>query len=108
MMRNHLTDQNRSVNVWPDNPAGSGVEVMKYRFNWNFPILFSPHNPKKLYAGSNYLHVSYNSGQSWQTISGDLTRNIPETILSSVGPITQDITGAEFYANIFAVAEAEL
>ena len=108
MMRNHLTDQNRSGNVWPENPDGSGAEVMKYRFNWNFPILFSPHNPKKLYAGSNYLHVSYNSGQSWQTISGDLTRNIPETILSSGGPITQDNTGAEFYANIFAIAESEL
>ena len=48
---------------------------MKYRFNWNFPILFSPHNPKKLYAGSNFLHVSTNSGQSWETVSGDLTRN---------------------------------
>ena len=108
MMRDHSTDQNRSVNVWPDNPAGSGAEVMKYRFNWNFPIIFSPHNPKKLYAGSNFLHVSTNSGQSWETISGDLTRNIPETILSSGGPITQDNTGAEFYANIFAIAESDL
>ena len=108
MMRDHTTDQNRSVNVWPDNPAGSGAEVMKYRFNWNFPIIFSPHDPKKLYAGSNYLHLSTNSGQSWETISGDLTRNIPETILSSGGPITQDNTGAEFYANVFAIAESEL
>ena len=108
MMKNHITDQNRSVNVWPDNPAGSGAEVMKYRFNWNFPILFSPHNPKKLYAGSNFLHVSTNSGQSWETVSGDLTRNLPETILSSGGPITQDNTGAEHYANIFAIAESEL
>ena len=108
MMRDHSTDQNRSVNVWPDNPAGSGAEVMKYRFNWNFPIIFSPHNPKRLYAGSNFLHVSTNSGQSWETISGDLTRNIPETILSSGGPITQDNTGAEFYANIFAIAESDL
>ena len=107
-MRDHTTDQNRSVNVWPDNPAGSGAEVMKYRFNWNFPIIFSPHNPKRLYAGSNFLHVSTNSGQSWETISGDLTRNIPETILSSGGPITQDNTGAEFYANIFAIAESDL
>tara|TARA_B100001564_G_scaffold227081_1_gene191465 strand:+ start:1 stop:1710 length:1710 start_codon:yes stop_codon:yes gene_type:complete len=81
---------------------------MKYRFNWNFPIIFSPHNPKRLYAGSNFLHVSTNSGQSWETISGDLTRNIPETILSSGGPITQDNTGAEFYANIFAIAESDL
>ena len=108
MMKDHSNGQNRSVNIWPDNPAGSGAEVMKYRFNWNFPILFSPNDPNKLYAGSNYLHLSTNGGQSWQTISGDLTRNIPETIKSSGGPITQDNTGAEFYANIFAIAESEL
>ena len=108
MMKDHSNGQNRSVNIWPDNPAGSGAEVMKYRFNWNFPILFSPNDPNKLYAGSNYLHLSINGGQSWQTISEDLTRNIPETIKSSGGPITQDNTGAEFYANIFAIAESEL
>ena len=108
MMKDHSNGQNRSVNIWPDNPAGSGAEVMKYRFNWNFPILFSPNDPNKLYAGSNYLHLSTNGGQSWQTISGDLTRNIPETIKSSGGSITQDNTGAEFYANIFAIAESEL
>ncbi|SFR39490.1 Sortilin, neurotensin receptor 3 [Robiginitalea myxolifaciens] len=107
MMRyDHEVGQMRSVNVWPDNPAGSGAEVMKYRFNWNFPVAFSIHNPNRLYAGSNYLHASDNGGQSWQLLSGDLTRNLPETIKSSGGPITQDNTGAEFYANIFAIAEA--
>lgn len=108
MMQDHSNGQIRSVNVWPDNPAGSGAEVMKYRFNWNFPVMFSPNNPNKLYAGSNYLHVSENSGQTWKTISPDLTRNIPETIMSSGGPITQDNTGAEYYANIFSIAESKL
>ena len=108
MMQDHSNGQIRSVNIWPDNPAGSGAEVMKYRFNWNFPVMFSPNNPNKLYAGSNYLHLSENSGQTWETISPDLTRNIPETIKSSGGPITQDNTGAEYYANIFAIAESEL
>ncbi len=108
MMQDHSNGQIRSVNVWPDNPAGSGAEVMKYRFNWNFPVMFSPNNPNKLYAGSNYLHVSENSGQTWKTISPDLTRNIPKTIMSSGGPITQDNTGAEYYANIFAIAESKL
>ena len=108
MMQDHSNGQIRSVNIWPDNPAGSGAEVMKYRFNWNFPVMFSPNNPNKLYAGSNYLHLSENSGQTWKTISPDLTRNIPETIKSSGGPITQDNTGAEYYANIFAISESEL
>ncbi|MCX2718053.1 WD40/YVTN/BNR-like repeat-containing protein [Lentiprolixibacter aurantiacus] len=107
MMRmDHDIGQTRSVNVWPDNPAGSGAEVMKYRFNWNFPVLFSMHNPKRLYAGSNFLHATENEGQSWKLISPDLTRGIPETIKSSGGPITQDNTGAEFYSNLFAIAES--
>ncbi|GAB5553811.1 MAG: hypothetical protein Sapg2KO_34020 [Saprospiraceae bacterium] len=109
MMRlDHETGQVRSTNVWPDNPAGSGAEVMKYRFNWNFPVTFSPHDPNKLYAGSNFLHVSYNGGQSWEVISPDLSRNDPETIKSSGGVITQDNTGAEFYANIFVINESPL
>ncbi len=102
----HRTGQERSTNVYPDNPAGSGAEVMKYRFNWNFPVFFSPHNPKKLYAASNQLHVTYNEGQSWEVISPDLTRADPETIKSSGGPITQDNTGVEYYANLFAVTES--
>lgn len=104
----HATGQVRSTNVWPDNPAGSGVEVMKYRFNWNFPILFSPHDGNKLYAGSNHLHVTTNEGQSWQVISPDLTRNDPETLLSSGGPITQDNTGVEFYGTIFVISESPM
>jgi len=106
MRKDHSINQTRSVNVWPDNPAGSGVEVMKYRFNWNFPVIFSPHDSKKLYAGSNYLHQTTNEGQSWEVISPDLTRGIPETMKSSGGLITQDNTGAEFYANIFVIQES--
>ena len=108
MREDHSLGQTRSVNVWPDNPAGSGAEVMKYRFNWNFPIAFSIHNPNRLYAGSNYLHATENEGQSWRVISPDLTRAIPETIESSGGPITQDNTGAEFYSNLFAISESAL
>ena len=108
MMRvDHTTGQVRSTNVWPDNPAGSGVEVMKYRFNWNYPVFFSPHDPHKLYAGSNFLHVTTDEGQSWEVISPDLTRGEPKTLLSSGGPITQDNTGVEFYGTIFAGEESE-
>ena len=106
MRRDHSINQTRSVNVWPDNPAGSGVEVMKYRFNWNFPVIFSPHDSKKLYAGSNFLHQTTNEGQSWEVISPDLSRGLPETMKSSGGLITQDNTGAEFYANIFVIQES--
>ncbi|WP_350286278.1 glycosyl hydrolase [uncultured Croceitalea sp.] len=108
MRQDHAVDQTRSINIWPDNPAGSGAEVMKYRFNWNFPVKFSVHDSNKLYAGSNFLHVTTNEGQTWNTISPDLTRGLSETIKSSGGPITQDNTGAEFYSNLFAINESPL
>ena len=105
---NHKTGTIRGVNVWPDNPMGYGAEGMKYRFQWNFPIIFSKHNPKKLYTFSNHVHMSENEGQSWKLLSGDLTRNDPDKLLSSGGPITQDNTGVEYYCTIFAANESPL
>lgn len=103
---NHETGEVRAVNVWPDNPMGYGAEGMKYRFQWNFPIFFSPHDPNKLYVASNHLHLSTNEGQSWEIISPDLTRNDSTKLGPSGGPITKDNTGVEYYATIFAVAES--
>ncbi len=105
---NHEKDTERGINVWPDNPMGYGAEGMRYRFQWNFPILFSRHNPKKLYTFSNQVHVSENEGQSWEVISPDLTRNDPTKLRSSGGPITQDNTGVEYYCTLFAANESPL
>ena len=105
---NHSANTVRGINVWPDNPMGYGAEGMKYRFQWNFPIHFSKHNPKKLYTFSNHVHVSEDEGQSWEIISPDLTRNYPEKLKSSGGPITQDNTGVEYYCTIFAANESSL
>ena len=105
---NHKNDSERGINVWPDNPMGYGAEGMKYRFQWNFPIFFSPHNAKKMYAFSNHVHVTENEGQSWEIISPDLTRNVPEKLKSSGGPITQDNTGVEYYCTLFAGGESNL
>ena len=103
---NHKTGDERAINIWPDDPMGHGAEDFKYRFQWNFPILFSPNQKNKLYAASNHLHVTYNEGQSWEVISPDLTRNDPKTLGPSGGPITKDNTGVEYYGTIFAVAES--
>jgi photosystem II stability/assembly factor-like uncharacterized protein len=105
---NHKTGTTRAINVWPDNPMGHGAEGMKYRFQWNFPIIFSKHNPNKLYTFSQHVHVTENEGQSWKIISPDLTRNDPEKLKSSGGPITQDNTSVEYYCTIFAAQESPL
>lgn len=105
----HRTGQTRNVTVYPDNPMGYGAEGMKYRFQWNFPILFSPHDKSAngtLYAAGNVLFRSTNQGQSWEAISPDLTRNEPEKQKSSGGAITKDNTSVEYYNTIFTVAES--
>ncbi|MBL0158473.1 MAG: glycosyl hydrolase [Bryobacterales bacterium] len=100
------TGRTRAVNVWPDNPMGYGAEGMKYRFQWNFPIIFSPHDANLLYTGGNRLFRSTNEGQSWEAISPDLTRNDPARMGPSGGPITKDNTSVEYYCTIFALAES--
>lgn len=105
---NHEKGTKRGINVWPDNPMGAGAEAMKYRFQWNFPIMFSKHDPNKLYTFSNHVHLSTNEGQSWELLSDDLTRNDPTKLVSSGGPITQDNTSVEYYCTIFAANESPL
>ena len=100
------TGQSRNLNAWPDNTMGYGVEAMKYRFQWTFPIVFSPHDPKTLYIGSQMLLKTTNEGQSWEPISPDLTRNDKSKMGSSGGPITQDNTSVEYYCTIFNVIES--
>lgn len=102
----HSTGQMRNINPWPDNPMGYGAETLKYRFQWSFPIAFSQHDPKMLYAGSNVLMKTTNEGQSWDVISPDLTRNDKSKQKSSGGPITQDNTSIEYYDTIFTFEES--
>lgn len=104
----HRTGENRAISVWPDNPMGAGADVLKYRFQWNFPIFFSPHNPKRLYTAGNHLFVTENEGQSWEMISPDLTTNDKSRQGSSGGPITKDNTSVEYYCTIFTAAESVL
>ena len=102
---NHRTGERRTVTVWPDNPMGHGAQDYKYRFQWNFPIKFSRHDSNVLYASAQVLFKTTNEGQSWEAISGDLTRNDPEKQKSSGGPITQDNTSIEYYGTIFTLEE---
>jgi photosystem II stability/assembly factor-like uncharacterized protein len=102
----HRTGQERNVSPYPNNPMGAGADVLKYRFQWNFPILFSPHDPNTLYAAANVLFKSTDEGGSWQIISPDLTRNDKSKQGPSGGPITKDNTSVEYYATIFTLMES--
>jgi photosystem II stability/assembly factor-like uncharacterized protein len=77
----------------------------KLRFNWNSGIAVDPFDNNTVYYGSQYLHKSNNKGASWQTISLDLTTNNPEQQKQDeTGGLTLDITGAETYNTILAIA----
>jgi hypothetical protein len=104
---NPETGQKRNVTLWPEVfGMGAGAESLKYRFQWTFPVETSPHDDTTLYICSNYVHCSTDNGTSWETISPDLTRNDPDKIKSSGGPITADNSGAEIYCTIFAFRES--
>jgi photosystem II stability/assembly factor-like uncharacterized protein len=104
----HQTREIRDINPWPDNPMGAGAADLEYRFQWNFPIAVSPHEPRALYVGANVLFRSIDEGQSWTAISPDLTRNDRSRQGPSGGPITKDNTSVEYYDTIFTVAESPL
>ncbi|MBA4071137.1 MAG: glycosyl hydrolase [Gemmatimonas sp.] len=102
------TDLERNVSPWPDNPMGYSSEDIQYRFQWTFPIVFSPHNPGVLYAAGSQLFKTTTEGESWTIISPPLARRDPKTMGASGGPITKDQTGVETYGVIFALSESPI
>ena len=107
-MVNHATGERNRLDPWPLNPMGHDAKDSKYRFQWTFPIMNSPHDPHTLYVGSNVLFKSTDDGKDWTIISPDLTRHDPRTLGASGGPITKDQTSVEYYATIFAVQESPI
>ncbi|MDB4205717.1 hypothetical protein N8342_00895 [Acidimicrobiales bacterium] len=95
----HKTKQIQLVSVWPE--AYHDGNTSEVRFQWTYPIVFSPQDNKTLYACGNKVFKTTNEGHSWEPISPDLTRADPKTMGVS-GPLTMDTAGAEMYATIFS------
>jgi len=98
------TGQLRRINPYPENPMGYATKDRTERFQWTFPIVFSPTDPTAFYVGSQHVWKTTNGGQTFARISPDLTRHDPSTMTGSGGPITRDETGVETYATIFSIA----
>jgi photosystem II stability/assembly factor-like uncharacterized protein len=101
------TGQMRDVQVYPLFFSGMSASVLKERWQWTFPIVFSPLDANVLYTSSQHLWKTTNEGQSWQMISPDLTRADPKTLGDSGGPITKDQNGPEIYGTIFTIAPSK-
>ncbi len=83
--------------------SGEPSSALVERWQWTYPIIFSPVDPNVLYTSSQHVWKTTNGGQSWEKISGDLTKHDPKTLGESGGPITKDMNAPEVYATIFAL-----
>jgi photosystem II stability/assembly factor-like uncharacterized protein len=101
---NRATGQIRDVQVYPRFFSGEEAKVLPERWQWTYPIVFSPVNPQRLYTCSQHVWMTTNEGQTWEKISPDLTYADSSTLGTSGGVITRDMNGPEIYATVFALA----
>ena len=102
---NEKTKQYRQLEVWPEYAAGSYASLLKYRFQWTFPLLISPHDNKTVYVTSQHVHKTTNDGQSWEVISPDLTMN-DKKMQGFSGGLTGDNIAVEYANVIYAFEES--
>lgn len=95
----------RQVEVWPDYTAGVPASEVRYRFQWTFPLLISPHDNETVFVTSQHVHRTRDGGQSWQIISPDLTTN-DSTKMGISGGLTPDNIGVEYCCVIYAFEES--
>ncbi len=96
----------RDIMAYPYLGLGSDPSDLEYRFNWNAPIVASPHDPSVIYHAGNVVLRSRDRGSSWEAISPDLTRNEVGKQGPGGGPITNEAAGAETYNTILYFVES--
>ncbi|MDX1939549.1 MAG: glycosyl hydrolase, partial [Saprospiraceae bacterium] len=101
---NRKTGQVRDIQVYPRFFSGEPASALPERWQWTYPIVFSPKDPNILYTCSQHVWKTTDDGQSWEKISPDLTYADPETLGPTGGIITNDMNGPEIYATVFALA----
>jgi photosystem II stability/assembly factor-like uncharacterized protein len=105
---NRRLGTSREVNPYPWFYSGEPARDMVERWQWTFPIVFSQADPRALYTSSQRLWRTRDGGNTWEVLSGDLTRADPRTLGHSGGPITGDMNGPEVYATIFSVGPSKV
>ena len=101
---NRHTGELKEVGAYPRFFSGENSASVVERWQWTYPIVFSPVDPDVLYTCSQHVWRTTDSGQHWERISGDLTRHDPKTMQDSGGPITHDMNSPEIYATVFSLA----
>lgn len=101
---NRKTGQKRDIQVYPRFFSGEPSSALPERWQWTFPIMFSPLDDQVMYTCSQHVWKTINDGQIWEKISPDLTYADPATLGVTGGVITKDMNGPEIYATVFALA----
>ena len=100
------TRQQVDVNPQPRRNDGGPVSELEYRFNWNAPIIASPHDPMTIYFAGNVVFKTTDFGDTWERISPDLTTNDPDKMGEAGGPVWKENTTAEYHCTIISLAES--
>lgn len=95
-----------SIMAAPIQYLAMDAKDMRYRYNWNAPIVWSRHEPGAFFHGAQVLLKTTDMGKTWKEISPDLTRNDEATQGTPGGPYTNEGVGAENYATLAYVAES--
>lgn len=95
-----------SIMAAPIQYLGRAASDMKYRFNWNAPIIWSQHEPNTFYHAAQVLLRTRDMGKTWEEASPDLTRNQKDKQIKGGGPYTVEAVGAENYGTIAYVIES--
>jgi hypothetical protein len=99
--------EQKSIKEYPELGLSIAPKDAKYRYNWNAPIISSPHDRATIYHAGNVVFKTTNSGLSWETISPDLTKNETDKHGPGGGPYTNEAAGGENYNTLTALVESE-
>jgi photosystem II stability/assembly factor-like uncharacterized protein len=100
------TREQQAVNPWGRGSGGGPAAGQKFRFNWNTPIVFSPHEKTTVYFAGNVVFKTPDFGKTWEQISPDLTTNDPEKLKDAGGPVAVENSGAEYHSTVITIAES--
>uniref|UniRef100_UPI0030EBC9E0 WD40/YVTN/BNR-like repeat-containing protein n=1 Tax=uncultured Maribacter sp. TaxID=431308 RepID=UPI0030EBC9E0 len=103
---NASTKESKPIKEYPELGLSISPENAKYRYNWNAPIITSPHDRKTIYHGGNVVFKSTDEGQSWSVISPDLTRNEKDKHGLGGKPFTNEAAGGEIYNTLTYLTES--
>jgi photosystem II stability/assembly factor-like uncharacterized protein len=105
----NISPSNRSTVNWSERiPKSKDAAHPALRMNWNTPFIISPHNPRTLYYGANFVFKSVDRGDTWVVISPDLSTQDPEKTNRESGGLTRDVTSAETHCTVVTLSESPL